>query len=89
MEKDIKILKFQQKHKEVLSQDEIIKVFGGLIKLVQKTAEFNAIERVKSRIDYYEQKLNKTAVELNKRNKQIEELLDLNNQLIEQLQAKS
>ena len=89
MEKDVKILKFQSKQKEALSQEEIVKVFGGLVRLVQKTAELNAFEKAKTRLDYYEQKLSKTTNELNKRNKQLEELLKINEQLILELNAKN
>lgn len=89
MEKEIKILKFQPKQKDVLSQEEILKVFGGLVRLVQKSAELSAFEKSKKQIEYYTKKLNETTFELNKRNKQVEELLDLNNQLISQIQSKS
>lgn len=89
MEKDVKILKFQPKQKDVLTQDEIIKVFGGLVRLIQKSAELSALEKVKNKIDGYEQKINKTTAELNKRNRQVEDLLKLNDELIMQLNAKN
>lgn len=85
MGKDIKILKFQTKQKELLTEEEIIKVFSGLVRLIQKSAEYNAFEKAKSKIDYYVQKYNQVVNELNKRNNQVEELLDLNNSLIAKL----
>jgi len=89
MSKSVKILKFQPKQKEVLSQEEIIKVFGGLVRLIQKSAELTAFEKAKNRFNYYEERLNKTTAELNKRNKQVEELLKLNEELIIQLNSKN
>jgi len=88
MEKNVKILKFQAKEKELLSQEEILKVFSGLVRLVQKSAEYTAFEKAKSKIDYYSQKYNEVVVELNKRNKQVEELLELNESLIVSLNQK-
>jgi hypothetical protein len=80
-----KIIKFEQKHKEILSNDEIMKVFGGLVRLVQKSAEYNAVEKVRCQFDYYIKRLNETTAELNKRNNQVNELLKLNEDLIRQL----
>lgn len=88
-DKCIKILKFEPKQKEVLTNDEIMKVFGGLIRLIQKSAEFNAGEKVKSQIVYYDKKLNETTLELNKRTNQLEALLRLNEELINQLNMKN
>lgn len=88
MKKDIKILKFEPKQKDILSNEEIMKVFGGLIRLIQKSAEFNAGEKVKTQIDYYNKRLNETTLELNKRTGQVNELLKLNEDLIKQLNGK-
>ena len=65
-----------------------MKVFGGLIRLIQKSAEFNAGEKVKTQIDYYNKRLNETTLELNKRTGQVNELLKLNEDLIKQLNGK-
>lgn len=85
MGKDAKILRFQPKQKDLLSQEEIMNVFAGLVRLVYKSAEYSAYEKAKLKIDYYNQKLNETLIELNKRNKQVEELLELNENLISSL----
>ena len=86
MEKNnVKIIKFEQRNKEVLSNDEIMKVFGGLVRLIQKSAEYNAFEKVRCKFDYYIKRLNETTAELNKRNNQVDELLKLNEDLIRQL----
>jgi len=87
--KDINILKFQPKPKEILTNDEIDKVFAGLVRLIQKSAEYNAYEKAKSKINYYNKRLNETMIELNKRNLQIEELLKLNEELISKLNDKN
>ena len=89
MGKDIKILKFQPKQKELLSNDEIMKVFVGLMKLIQKSADYNAMEKSKAQVKYYNERLNETMLELNKRNHQIEELLKLNDELISKLSCKN
>lgn len=89
MKKSAKILKFQPKQKELLSNDEIMKVFSGLVKLIQKTAEYNAAEKAKAKVDYYNERLSQTTIELNKRNKQIDELLKLNDELICKLTNKN
>ena len=88
MERNIKILKFQQKQKEILSEDEIIKIFVGLVRLVQKSADYNAAEKIKNNINGMQQKLEETNQELKKRTIQVEELLKLNNDLIQQLNSK-
>ena len=88
MKKEIKILKFESKQKDILTNDEIMKVFGGLMRLIQRSAEFSACEKVKSQIDYYSKRLNETMVELNKRTGQVNELLKLNEDLIKQLNEK-
>lgn len=74
----VKILRFEQKQKDVLSTDEIMKIFGGLVRLIQRTAEYNACEKVKERIKSYNN-------EILKKNKQIEELLKLNSELVDRL----
>lgn len=88
MERNIKILKFQKKQKEILSEDEIIKIFVGLVRLVQKSADYNAAEKIKNNINGMQQKLEETNQELKKRTIQVEELLKLNNDLIQQLNSK-
>ena len=80
--KSSKILKFQPKQSELLTQNEIMKVFSGLVRLIQKSAEYNAQQKVKTQLDYYKQKLSETIVELNKRNNQLEELLKVNDELL-------
>ena len=80
--KNNKILKFQPKHTELLTQSEIIKVFSGLVRLVQKSADYNAQQKVKTQVEYYKQKLSETILELNKRNNQLEELLKVNDELL-------
>ena len=83
--KENKVLKFEAKPKEILSSDEIMKIFSGLIKLIQKSAEYSAGEKVKLQLNYYDKKLNETTSELNKRTCQVNELLKLNEDLIKQL----
>ena len=73
-----KILKFQYKPSEILTTEEIMKVFSGLVRLIQKSAEYSATAKT----DYYISKLNETTAELNKRNRQVEELLKLNEELL-------
>ena len=84
--KDVNIIKFEPKQKSVLSQEEIMKVFAGLVRLIQKSAEYTAMEKLKSKLEYYIERLNQTTLELNKRNKQLNELLELNESLIAQIQ---
>ena len=81
----IKILKFETKPKEVLTDEEVMKVFGGLVRLIQKSAEYNAKEKVKTQMEYYNKKLNETTVELKKRCRQVDNLLKLNEELINRL----
>ena len=88
MKKDIKIIKFEPKQKDILTNEEIMKVFSGLIRLIQKSAEFSAGEKVKTQIDYYNKRLNETTLELNKRTGQVNELLKLNEDLLKQLNGK-
>ena len=88
MKKDIKIIKFEPKQKDILTNEEIMKVFSGLIRLIQKSAEFSAGEKVKTQIDYYNKRLNETTLELNKRIGQVNELLKLNEDLLKQLNGK-
>ena len=83
--KNNKILKFQPKQTELLTQSEIIKVFSGLVRLVQKSADYNAQQKVKTQVEYYKQKLNETILELNKRNNQLGELLKVNDELLSAL----
>lgn len=80
-----KILKFETKPKEILTDEEIMKVFGGLVRLIQKSAEYNAKEKVKMQMEYYNKKLNETTIELNKRSNQVDNLLKLNEELITRL----
>lgn len=77
-----RILKFEAPSKEILTTDEIMKVFSGLVRLIQKSAEYNAEIRVKEQTNYFLEKLNKTTLELNKRTRQLEEVLKLNEELI-------
>ena len=80
--KNNKIIQFQPKQSELLSQSEIMKVFSGLVRLIQKSADYNAQQKMKAQLEYYKQKLNETIIELNKRNNQIEELLKVNDELL-------
>lgn len=82
--KERKILKFEPKPRELLTDSEIMKVFGGLVRLIQKSAEYNATKKVESQLDYYVRRLNEVTCELNKRVSQVDELLKLNDELIRQ-----
>jgi len=77
-----KILKFQPKHNSSLSTDEIVKVFLGLVKLIRKSAEHDAMEKVKNSIREYKNKLNETTKQLEKRTIQVEQLLQVNENLM-------
>lgn len=88
MKKNCKILKFEAKEKELMTNDEIMKVFLGLIRLVQKSAEYTAFEKVQTKLNYYEKRLNEVTIELNKKNKQLDEILKLNDDLISEINKK-
>lgn len=79
---EVNILKFEPKQKQVLNNDEIMKVFLGLMRLISKNAEYEAIEKVKLKLDNYRSKLNKVTKELKKRTLQVEQLLELNENLL-------
>jgi len=87
--KNNKIIKFQPKQSELLTQSEILKVFSGLVRLVQKSAQYNAEQKVKTQVEYYKQKLNETIIELNKKNNQLKELLEVNEELLMALNNKN
>ena len=86
---EIKILKFETKPKELLSTEEIMKVFSGLIRLIQKSAEFKANEKMKTQIELCNKRFDEAKTELNKRTYQVNELLKLNEELIRQLAEES
>ena len=88
MESNIKLLQFQPKQKDILSEEEIMKIFVGLLRLIQKTADFNACEKVKKNIDSMKKQIEELNRELRKRTSQVEELLNLNDDLIKQINLK-
>ena len=87
MEKDIKILKFNKKSEDLLTDDEIVKIFMGLLRLMKKSAEYSAIKSVEQKIKNDAKKINDLNVKLEKRTKQLEKLLKLNDELASKIKT--
>lgn len=87
MEKDVKILKFNKKSEDLLTDDEIVKIFMGLLRLMKKSAEYSAIKSVEQKIKNDAKKINDLNVKLEKRTKQLEKLLKLNDELTSKIKT--
>ncbi len=87
MEKDVKILKFNKKSEDLLTDDEIVKIFMGLFRLMKKSAEYSAIKSVEQKIKNDAKKINDLNVKLEKRTKQLEKLLKLNDELASKIKT--
>ncbi len=87
MEKDVKILKFNKKSEDLLTDDEIVKIFMGLLRLMKKSAEYSAIKSVEQKIKNDANKINDLNVKLEKRTKQLEKLLKLNDELASKIKT--
>ncbi len=87
MEKDVKILKFNKKSEDLLTDDEIVKIFMGLLRLMKKSAEYSAIKSVEQKIKNDAKKINDLNVKLEKRTKQLEKLLKLNDELASKIKT--
>lgn len=87
MEKDVKILKFNKKSEDLLTDDEIVKIFMGLLRLMKKSAEYSAIKSVEQKIKNDAKRINDLNVKLEKRTKQLEKLLKLNDELASKIKT--
>lgn len=87
MEKDVKILKFNKKSDDLLTDDEIMKIFMGLLRLMKKSAEYSAIKSVEQKIKNDAKKINDLNEKLAKRTKQLEKLLKLNDELASKIKT--
>ena len=87
MEKEVKILKFNKKSEDLLTDDEIVKIFMGLLRLMKKSAEYSAIKSVEQKIKNDAKKINDLNVKLEKRTKQLEKLLKLNDELASKIKT--
>lgn len=87
MEKDVKILKFNKKSEDLLTDDEIVKIFMGLLRLMKKSAEYSAIKSVEQKIKNDAKKINDLNVKLEKRTKELEKLLKLNDELASKIKT--
>ena len=87
MEKDVKILKFNKKSEDLLTDDEIVKIFMGLLRLMKKSAEYSAIKSVEQKIKNDAKKISDLNVKLEKRTKQLEKLLKLNDELASKIKT--
>lgn len=87
MKKDVKILKFNKKSEDLLTDDEIVKIFMGLLRLMKKSAEYSAIKSVEQKIKNDAKKINDLNVKLEKRTKQLEKLLKLNDELASKIKT--
>lgn len=87
MEKDVKILKFNKKSEDLLTDDEVVKIFMGLLRLMKKSAEYSAIKSVEQKIKNDAKKINDLNVKLEKRTKQLEKLLKLNDELASKIKT--
>lgn len=77
MKEEIKILKLEPKKQDLLSEDEITKIFLGLMGLMKKSAEYSAIKKVERIIKTKSDKIDELNKVLEKRTKQLETLLEL------------
>ena len=76
------ILTFEKKSRELLNDEEILKLFMGFLRLMKKSALYDAELKCREKLNYYSNKLNETVLELNKRSQQVKELLEVNETLI-------
>lgn len=77
MKEETKILKLEPKRQDLLSEDEITKIFLGLMGLMKKSAEYSAIKKVEQIIKKKSDKIDELSRVLEKRTKQLETLLKL------------
>lgn len=85
MEKGIKILKFEKKKEELLSEDDITKIFMGLMGLMKKSAEYMALKTVEKKLKSDSEKISDLTKKLELRSKQLEEVLKINEELKERI----
>lgn len=85
MEKEVKILKFNKKADDLLTDDEIMKVFMGLLRLMKKSAEYNALKSVEKKIKSDAKKISDLNTKLEKRTIQLEKVLRLNDELLNKI----
>jgi len=81
----VKILKFNKKREDLLSDDEVVKIFMGLFRLMKKSAEYTAIKSVETKLKSDAKKIRELDEKLTRRTIQVEQLLKLNQELTEQL----
>lgn len=85
MKNNVKILKFQKKNDDLISDDEIMKIFNGLFRLIKKSAEYSAFKAVEKKIKNDAEKIKALNEKLSRRDKQLEQLLKLNENLTDKL----
>lgn len=85
MKNNVKILKFQKKNDDLISDDEIMKIFNGLFRLIKKSAEYSAFKAVEKKIKTDAEKIKALNEKLSRRDKQLEQLLKLNENLTDKL----
>lgn len=85
MKNNVKILKFQKKNDDLISDDEIMKIFNGLFRLIKKSAEYSAFKTVEKKIKTDAEKIKALNEKLSRRDKQLEQLLKLNENLTDKL----
>ncbi len=86
---EIKIMKFKKNQEELLSDDEIVKIFMGLMRLMKKSAEYTALKSVENKIKSDANKIEELNLKLKKRDDQLIELLKLNDDLIKKHNTQS
>ena len=85
MKESVKILKFNKKPDDLLSDDEVMKIFMGLFRLMKKSAEYTAIKSVESKLKSDARKIRELDAKVAKRTNPVEQLLKLNQELTAQL----
>lgn len=85
MKNNVKILKFQKKNDDLISDDEIMKIFNGLFRLIKKSAEYSAFKAVEKKLKTDAEKIKALNEKLSRRDKQLEQLLKLNENLTDKL----
>lgn len=85
MKNNVKILKFQKKNDDLISDEEIMKIFNGLFRLIKKSAEYSAFKAVEKKIKTDAEKIKSLNEKLSRRDKQLEQLLKLNENLTDKL----
>lgn len=85
MKNNVKILKFQKKNDDLISDEEIMKIFNGLFRLIKKSAEYSAFKAVEKKLKTDAEKIKALNEKLSRRDKQLEQLLKLNENLTDKL----